>query len=201
MFRIGYDPDFAPIAFTAKEGVADGRAIRRLAAACEQAGVACEFVAVALAEQEASLANGDVDALATVAATPERKARLVLSPAFVETGAAWFAQQSFDPAVAPPRTPVVTPAKGPLVEIISRNWPHLTVITVPDYPQALQGVLDGRAAAAALNIDVGWRMCQQRFCGRFGRPAKPFCKVGLAMACLEESRSGVFARLSAALAG
>ena len=204
MLTIGYDPDFAPISFRSNAGDADGKAIALLRAACEDAGIACRFEAVPLAGQEDALAGGDVDALAAVAATEERKARYALSRPVMETGAAWFAPLAsghtpFDPEAATDKTPVTTPASGPLARLIAERWPHLTCLPAQSYRDALMRVADGEAVAAALNIDVGRALCERYVPGIVHLPDVPFMRVELALACLKGRHEEVLKRLSAAI--
>lgn len=209
-FKIGYDPDFAPISFRDARGEPDGVAIGRLAAACSAAGIDCIFVPVALGEQQHRLAEGEVDALAAVASTRERKAGLDLSPPYLETGAAWFSpapvqavpldRAAFDPSAAPAGTRVTTPSAGPLLAILADRWPHLQIVPAASYRDALERVVGGEASAAALNIDAGRQMCRALFPGRFSLPSAPFLTVSLALACGIGLQRAVLARLSAALA-
>ena len=87
MPTIGYDPDFAPISFTAEDGEAEGRAINTLREAAERAGVECRFVPVELLKQDAFLEAGIVDVLAAMALTPERCERFNMSAPYLDTGA------------------------------------------------------------------------------------------------------------------
>lgn len=200
MFTIAYDPSFAPITFRGRHGEAEGEAVRRIAAACAGAGVACRFEPAALADQDRLLAGREVDALAAVAATPERANRFALSRPFLETGAAWFSPVPFDPSRAPDATPVTTPAAGPLVAVLGAKWPRLQIVPASSYLDALQRVLAGQAVAAALNIDAGRQICARDFPGCFVLPDAPFLAVELAIACLKGAHDGVLARLSAAIA-
>lgn len=202
MLSIGFDPEFTPISFTDDAGEADGRAVRLLRAACERAGVACRFVPVALAAQEARLVDGTVDAIAVMAATPERRARYGLSEPYLITGAAWFALKSsglrpFDPGAAP--AAIATPATGPLVRVVAESWPHLAVLPVSGYREALDKVAGGEAAAAALNFDAGKHMCEVLHSGKFALPEQPFLEIPLAVACRSGSQDAALARLFAAL--
>ncbi|GIL03029.1 MAG: hypothetical protein BroJett030_29280 [Alphaproteobacteria bacterium] len=196
VLRIGYDPDFAPITFADGRGDADGTAIRRLAAACAAAGIDCRFVPVALAEQARRLADGSVDALAAIGATPARRRQLDLSRVYLTTGAAWFAPAPFDPSAASPAARIATPVDGPLAAVVSARWPHLHVVAVAGYAQALSAVAEGRAAAAALNIDVGTAMCAARFPGAFQVPDRPFLTIGLALAWGASADAATRRRLS-----
>lgn len=195
---IGYDPDFAPISFTDTCGEGEGRAIDLLRKACTAADVACGLVPVVLADQEDALISGKVKALAAMAVTPEREERFDLSTPYLVTGAAWFALGSFEPASRP--ATIVTPASGPLVRIIAERWPHLAIMPVTGYRDALARVADGEAAAAALNIDAGSFICERDFAGRFVLPKSPFLEIPLALACLRQGRAGHMRDLFAAIA-
>ena len=180
---IGYDPDFAPISFINAHGEGEGRAISLLREACAAADVACGFVPVVLADQEDALHSGKVDALAAMALTPERKRRFDLSAPYFVTGAAWFALDPFDPESR--SASIVTPASGPLVRIVAERWPHLAIMPVTGYREALERVAGGEAAAAALNFDAGSFICERDFGGRFALPNVPFLEIPLALACLK----------------
>ena len=199
MPTIGYDPDFAPISFTAEDGEAEGRAINTLREAAERAGVECRFVPVELLKQDAFLEAGIVDVLAAMALTPERCERFNMSAPYLDTGAAWFALKSFDPELVPAGTSVVTPAAGPLNSVVSARWPHLNVLAATGYDDALKQVVEGGAMAATLNIDVGRFLCERDFSDQFMLPESPFFEVSLALACRKGRRGGQLDQLFGAI--
>lgn len=199
--RIGYNPDFAPFA-ACRNGRAEGLVVARLAGALDAAGLMGDFRPVPLPTMVARLLAGDVDALAGVAVAPARDGVLAFSGPLVMTGGAWFALADAAwpdddglRAAEPGRWRVVTPAAGPLAAPVRSRFPGLRLLTCTDYPEALQAVLDGRAEAAALNLQVGRHMAARDHPGRFALPDTPFFPVPLALAVPAGDPAGLLPRL------
>ena len=135
------------------------------------------------------LAAGRIDALAGTAFIPQRRAALEFSRPVALTGGAWFAAEGGnwpdDQALLAERSPpwrVITPATGPLFELIGQHFPLLSVLSCEDYASALQGVLDGRADAAALNWQVGNRLCDKDYPALIRHADAAFVNVPLVIA-------------------
>ena len=194
--RIVYDPDFAPLTYRNEQGEAAGRIITRLSNALSHADIDCQFVPVAMSCHEAMIAEGGCDAIAALARTPERSRHFDFAPPFTTTGGSFFARRPFDAKHQPAGTVVATPAAGPLAALILSRFPQLDVAAVTDYETALNAVVDGKAAAAALNRDVGRLICEHRFTGCFDLPDRIEFPVSIGMALLKGRHPDMIAALN-----
>jgi polar amino acid transport system substrate-binding protein len=182
--RVGHDAPFEPFAF-----VADGRSQGMLIEVIEQAvrslPIRCTFVPLALDRIERELEAGTIDAIAFKGVTPGRQRVMDFSDPLVMTGGAAFTRldlpASGDLAGYAGRT-VVTPRQGPLAAQIAEEFPQLKLLTVDSYESALAAVLSGQADVAALNFQVGTRLVNQKYRGRFNLPAEPYTRLPLAFA-------------------
>ncbi len=189
---VGYNPDFAPFAFE-RGGVASGLVIERLSAILTGARIPFVLSPVSLPEMIATLCAGGVDLLAGIASIPQRHPSMALSRPIAMSGGAWFTPGSgswpsdadLENSHRPPWR-AVTPATGPLVDIIRERFPLVQLQTCGDYEAALQTVINGGADAAALNWQVGRMLCEQQHPSLFHSARAPFCAIPLAIA----TRSG-----------
>jgi ABC-type amino acid transport substrate-binding protein len=201
--RAGYNPDFRP--FIWQE---DGEPRGELADICrnlfEQAAIEVEFVALGLIESQTALLNGDIDALIGMAASPDREDKFLFSQPLIQTGGAWFVRQETtwpdDQELAGSDAgtlTVTTPERGPLLAQIKDLFPDLGLLACDNYTQALQMVMDGKVDAAALNLQVGAEMAEDRHPGAFRIPRTPFFRVALAIATTRDDPSGLIGKLHA----
>jgi len=188
VIRIGFNPDFAPFAVFEK-GLPTGITIERTVQVLEGAGIEATFIPEALPHMEKQLLAGVFDALAGVAATPDRADRLSYSKPLMITGGAWFVlagtEWPADDALAqsaPGRRRVVTPLAGPLAAVIRKRYPNLAIDACTDYGDALAAVVRSKADAAALNWQVGCMQVERDHPGRFALPDTPFIQIPLALA-------------------
>ncbi len=190
---VGYQADFAP--FMVDEDGPCGLVIDRLVPLLTAQGVRASWVALALTEQLPALESGDVDMLAGLGVTAERAEQLVFGPALVRTGGALFRLTG----AADGAYRIATPSSGPLRLAVTEAFPESEVELVQDYPAALNAVVEGSAAAAALNFHVGWEVAERLHPGGFVAPEEPFAPVDLAPAALAGHEcAGLLARLAAA---
>lgn len=192
---IGYDPSFEPLAFE-HNGEAMGIVIERTSSILNQAGLAYRYSPVALHNMIPWLNSGQVQLITGVAANPQRQRQLQLSKALVITGGAWFSAmrarlptEQKGPEKSPIPRSVITPESGPLVHYIEKQFPDIQLSTCADYPSALDYVLQGRADAAALNFQVGTRLCQNQYPDLFELPTRPFLTIPLTLASKRDDKS------------
>jgi ABC-type amino acid transport substrate-binding protein len=123
-----------------------------------RSGITAQFLALDDSELLTRLAHGSVDVIAPIAVTAERRKRVRFSAALVSTAAAWFIRResgrSAGEAPAGGET-VATPSSGPLEALLRQRFPELMILPTPDYDAALDSVVRGRAAVAALNLHAG----------------------------------------------
>jgi ABC-type amino acid transport substrate-binding protein len=195
-FRIGHDPDLPPLNFV-ENGASRGLVIDIAAETFRRIGRDAAFVPVPHARLEAAL-DGGIDGIAFQGIVPERQARFDFAAPYLVSGGAWFVRAgSAEPAGS---ARVVTPAAGPLAGEIARRFPAMKREVVPSYRDALNAVRDGRAEAAALNLQVGAYLCRRDFPGLFQVPRAPFAPVPIALAVKQGAHADLLAAFSRALA-
>ena len=81
------------------------------------------------------------------------------------------------------------------------------VVAVPDgalgldgYDACFQAVLDGRADAAALNLDVGRERAERDYPGKFVLPKRPFLPVRMSLACRRSDSAQLLDKFNEGLA-
>ena len=177
---IGYQADFPP--FMQEGDPPAGLVIDALDSgvdALRRAGVDVGWVPLTLAGQMPALADGRVDMLAGLAVTAERRHSLVFGKPLVRTGGALFVARGTSASLV---RRIVTPASGPLRAPVSTRFPDCELVDAEDYPDALSRVVEGRAAAAALNLHVGSALAEREFAGLFELPRELFAALDLAPA-------------------
>jgi ABC-type amino acid transport substrate-binding protein len=168
-FRVGYEPDFPPLTFS-KGGSARGLIVDLLRAVFERMPVTPEFIPVPLPQHEEAIARGNIESIAYKATVDGRTEIWSFSDPLLTTGIAWFPPTGAPP---PPYTKVATPARGPLIGMLAKFYPGISVVGVDDYRAALRAAADGRADAAALNFHVGTHLAQRDFPTVFDLPTTP----------------------------
>ncbi len=196
--RLAHDDPFPPFAVY-KDGRSEGIVIDILQEALKRVNMEPVYTPAHMDKIQDLLKAGDVDGLAFLGITPERKKLYDFSDPLVITGGALFVG-------APNPSPsglkefegknVVTPLKGPLAGFIRNQFPKVNVITVEDYPAALKAVLDGKADAAALNPQVGIQLANQLFHGKFTFPRNVFLEVPLAVCVLKGTHAALLQKVN-----
>lgn len=199
--RLAHDDPFPP--FTVyKEGRSEGIVIDILQEALKRVNMEPVFTPAHMDKIQDLLKAGEVDGLAFLGITPERKKLYDFSDPLVITGGALFVPAP-NPSPADLKEfegkSVVTPLKGPLASFIKNQFPKVNVITVEDYPAALKTVLDGKADAAALNPQVGIQLANQLFHGKFTFPKNVFLEVPLALCVLKGTHAALLQKVNEGL--
>ena len=195
---LGYNPDFAPFTWEEK-GRPCGLVIQRLEHLFASAGITLHFSPLAMGKLVPHLANGNIDAIAVTAASAGRQGALGFSKPLALSGGAWFALRDAahcalgNPSVS---TRVITPATGPLRELIREQFPQVQLETSADYNSALRAVIRGEVHMAALNLQVGSVLCERDFPGQFRIPQVSFCSLPLAMAVALDDPKQLLTRLN-----
>jgi ABC-type amino acid transport substrate-binding protein len=120
---------------------------------------------------------------------PERQKTYDFTDPYLISGGALFVKSpnppSFDLKEFEGKT-VATPKKGPLAGYIEKKFPKVKAVTdVKNYVETLQAVVDGKADAAALNMQSGSVLARQRFPGKFSLPEKSFLEVPIGVGVLK----------------
>ena len=199
--RIAHPP-IEPFAFV-KDGQTQGLVVDILRAAAKREHLAIAFVPISYAQVRNALANGTADAIAPFPISARALPNYDVSGVILTTGGALFVR-------APDRTPpglaalagktVVTPSFGPFVTFIHRNFPQVRVIQAASYPDSLNRVLTGQAAAAALNIQEGASAVAKSYAGRITIPSTVFEQIQLGLAVAKGKHSDFLRKLNAGLA-
>lgn len=200
--RIGFHQPFEPFGFMEGER-ATGWLVELVSAAMARGAIAHSFVPLPIARAGEALLAGEVDVLAYQGITPARQAEMDFSEPLVQTGAALFTLMPAAPAAsldALHGKRIATPKAGPLYAEISRSHPDITVLDGVSYPESLRAVLDGRADAAALNLQAGLRLARQSFAGKFALPEVPYATLPLALAVAKGRRPVLLQTFNQALA-
>ena len=198
--RIGFDNPLPPFAWL-EGGRPAGLLIDRVAAIVAASGFTADYVALPLERSEEALLAGEVDLLAFKAVVPHRLDSLAFSRPIQSTGAALFALRGSPVAghgdlAACGGSSIATPRKGPLAQLLAQRCPDCRVVLTEGYGESLQAVVDGVAAAAALNVHVGAHWAQAEFPGRFAPPLSQFASLELAMAVARGRGDWILERLA-----
>lgn len=197
---VGYEGDFAPLTFV-EGGQARGLVIDLLSEAFDRIGVGADFVTVPLPEHEEAIRSGKIDTVAFKAITPERQRDYDFSIPITTTGAAWFASASKPVEGSRPLSGsrLTTPAAGPLIAQLRRNFPDCSFVDVNSYAEALNAVIDGKADYAALNFHMGCYLANRDHAGRFHLPDAPFQQMAIGFALAKGSNADFLVRFNRAL--
>ena len=198
--RIAHPP-IEPFAFV-KNGQTQGLLVDILRAAAAREHLAIVFIPISYAQVRGALAHGAADAIAPFPVSLGVPPNYDVSEAFLATGGALFVR-------APNPTPsglaalsgktVVTPSFGPFVAYIHKRYPRVTVSQAASYPESLDRVIDGQAAAAALNIQEGARAVANSYAGRITVPSITFEPIQLGIAVAKGKHADFLKRLNAGL--
>jgi polar amino acid transport system substrate-binding protein len=177
-----------------------------LRAAAAREGIDIVFVPESPAQLGETLTDGTADAIAPAPINPER---YDFTTAFIVTGGALFVR-------APNPTPsgfealsgktVVTPEGGPFVSFIKQKFPRVIVAPTSassmtnEYVESLDRVVDGRADAAALNIQEGTRVVAASYAGKITVPTTMFLQLSLGLAVAKGQHADLLKRFDEGLA-
>jgi polar amino acid transport system substrate-binding protein len=198
--RVAHPIQLRPL-ISVKDGQTVGLVADILRAAAARAGITIVFVPLASGSMKA-LTDGTVDAIAPMLINAKSEEVYDFTDAFVVTGGGLFAR-------APNPTPdlaslggktVATPSFGPFVAYIHENFPSVTVVPTKSYPESLDLVVSGQAAAAALNMEEGTAVVAASYAGKITVPATMFLREPLGLAVLKGSHADLVRRLDAGLA-
>jgi ABC-type amino acid transport substrate-binding protein len=201
MLVLAYIDPFPPFSFTGAEGP-EGVALSIVRESFARVGIDCDFRPLPQPEVREAVFSGAVDGCACLGITEERCATWAFSAPYLWTGGALFTARSLDldaaagapgSALSPPgRGPVpaaspeefrgrviATPESGPLIGPLRASFPEVEVLAVTDYESALRAVIQGRAAAAALNLHVGAQLAERLWPGRFWMPDRAYLPTAL----------------------
>lgn len=199
--RLAHDDPFLPFA-AHKDGRSQGIVIDILQEALKRVSIQPVFIPAHMDKIQDLVKDEEVDGLAFLGITADRRKLYDFSEPLLITGGALFVR-------APHPSPsglaefegktVVTPLKGPLAAYIKNQFPRVNLVTVEDYPEALKAVLEQKAAAAALNPQVGIHLANQLFPGNFTYPKSVFLKVPLALAVLKGTHAALLQKINEGL--
>ena len=191
IFRLAHVDHFPPFA-VAREGKSEGLAIEILDRALATVDMAAVYIPDNLDNVQDLVQQDRADGIAVFAVNPERRKTYEFSDPILITGGGLFAKISGPHVLdleACGGKKVCTPLKGPLTGFIRTGFPKVNLVTVRDYPDALETVLRGEADAAALNFHVGIIMVNEQFPGKFAIPEKNFLSTPLAVAAIKGKKT------------
>lgn len=144
------------------------------------------MLAMPFEELHTALSRGVASAIFPVGVSAERNDRFDFTEPLLSTGGGLFTKVS-DGAAMPTLEAlhgkvVTTPIAGPLYRIIQRNAPAIDLLSSGSYEESFQQLIEGRAAAAALNIHVGKAMVEQHYAGSIRVPSETFVALPMAVA-------------------
>jgi len=184
LFRLAHVAHFPPFAVHEK-GKSRGLAIDLLDRILAEVGAETIYIPGDMSGIEDLVHRSHADGIAFFAITPERQTLYDFSDALIVTGGALFVKKPAAYALALADyvgRKVSTPRKGPLFGYIRNEFPQIILRATDDYPEAMELVLAGDAAAAALNLHAGIRMANQFYPGQFSLPDSAFLEISLAVA-------------------
>jgi polar amino acid transport system substrate-binding protein len=191
VYRLAHVDHFPPFAFT-REAKSVGLAIELLDRALATVNMAAVYIPDNLDKVQDLVQGDQADGIAVFAVNPERRKTYEFSEPILITGGGLFAKISgphvFDLEAYSGKS-VCTPLKGPLTGFIRTGFPKVKLLTVKDYPDALETVLQGKADAAALNFHVGIKLVSEQFPGEFAIPEKSFLRTPLAVAAIKGEKT------------
>jgi ABC-type amino acid transport substrate-binding protein len=197
--RVAHPTQLGPL-ISIKDGKTVGLVADILRAAAEHEGMTIVFVPMPSGATKA-LGDGTVDAIAPMLITSKSQLIYDFTEAFVVTGGGLFVR-------APNPTPslselsgktVATPSFGPFVSYIRENFPGVNVVPTSSYAESLDMVVNGKADAAALNIEDGASVAAS-YAGKITVPVTVFLREPLGLAVLKGRHADVVERLNAGLA-
>ena len=202
-FKIGFDVPFEPFGLL-EDGKPSGMLIELIDTLLTRASVAHEFVSMTLAETEAALFGGRVDALAFKGVTPERLKTMRFSEPLVVSGGATFTRTDSRPEPnlrAYAGKTLVTPRKGPLWMNVERNHPDIALVDGDSYEGSFTTLIAGKADVAALNLHAGIAIATRLFPGRIRTPTEPYTPLPISFAIANSGPAALVEAINRELAG
>ena len=199
--RFVFADPFPPFAYTENDRPA-GFIIDLIGRIVALSGRRAEFIPAPLDRAPERLSSGNAEALAPQAITAQRLAEFDFSRPLCRTGGALFFPQHAESGQSLKDLAgqaVATPNKGPLKTALQTEFPEVAIIGLPDYPAALQAVLDGKASAAALNLHAGAMVAHRFHPGHF-KAGQIFWRLDLAVAVLKNQQPALIETIDDGLA-
>jgi len=190
--RVAFERDFPPFTYV-DQGVAAGAALDIIRVAFAAVRVECQFVPAVMRDRRLLMRRGEVDAWALLSVSKERSLDLYFSEPYLSTGAGIFYRrgESGRQAQGGVTSRIVTPANGPLRQEILGHFPQAELCLAESYEACLRTVIEDRADAAALNIDVGAMLAERLYPGKFDLPTHPFLATPVAVGACRPSGQSV----------
>jgi polar amino acid transport system substrate-binding protein len=182
-----------------QSGKTTGLFVDLLRAVGDRVGIEIEFVPVPFEQVQGTLTDGRADAIFPLGITSERRVSFDFTDAFLMTGGALYVrvpQPTPENLAALSGKILVTPRTGPLAALIQKNAPGVKLQLTADYEESLARLIDGRADAAALNIQVGAALAKRLYPGQITIPRAMFSQEGLAIAVRKGQKSELLTRLA-----
>lgn len=187
-YRIGFDVPFEPFGLL-DDGRPTDMLVELVRALLDRAGIAHSFETMPLAETEAALFSGRVDALAFKGVTPQRLRTMTFSEPLIVSGGAAFTRSDLEPSTdlaGYAGKTIVTPKKGPLWAHIENSLPALRLVDGDSYEGSFTMLANGRADVAALNLHAGIAIARRLFPGQFRLPTAPYTALPIAFAIAKD---------------
>jgi ABC-type amino acid transport substrate-binding protein len=204
--RVAHPAQLAPFIFV-KDGKTTGLVADILRAAAAREGIDITFVPESPGQLRGTLTNGTTVAIAPA---PIGLGPYDFTTPLLVTGGGLFVRA---PIPAPPGLAtfsgkiVITPKDGPFVHFIRQNFPNVQVLATHgssmmtnEYLESLDSVIEGKADAAALNIQEGARVVSASYAGKITVPKTMFAKLSLGLAVIKGQHADLLNRFDIGLA-
>jgi ABC-type amino acid transport substrate-binding protein len=199
--RLVFPDPFPPFAVSAR-GNPEGLALEIIHNAFTKVAYRVIFFPEKMTSIKKLLRDGGLDGAAVMGVHAERRKVYDFSDPYLVSGGALFTEApnpTFSDLGAFAGKTVTTPERGPLAGYIRKHFPQVHLLTVNDYPETLETVLDKKADAAALNLHAGRQLASRLFPDRFSLPERAFVDVPLAIAVLKNQRSALLKKFNEGL--
>jgi len=193
MVKLAYINPLPPFAVW-KETGHEGLAIDIVEQSLRRSSVNVAFLPAAMNEVQDLVLAQKIQGIAFLALNSARRRIYDFSDPYIFTGGALFVKSSNPPPGDLKELMgriVTTPDKGPHVDYIAKEFPTVNLLTVADYRTAMEAVLEGRADAAALDIEIGTHLSSLMFPGKFTLPERVFNRSVLAVAVLKDTQGSL----------
>jgi polar amino acid transport system substrate-binding protein len=200
--RIAHQNNFPPFVYT-KNGKSVGLIIDILDAVAAREKLKIIFLSVPFTQVQGTLTDGRADAIVPLAITPDRQKTYDFSSYLVMTDGALFVKSPH----ATPRNlgvlagkTIVTPKTGPFVDYIQKTAPNAKLIITKNYQVSFDYIVNNKADAAALNLQVGATIVAASYSGKITVPKKMFTELPLAAAVKKGQHADLLKQLDIGIA-
>lgn len=200
VLKVAHDEAFPPFIYV-ENGKTVGLAADLLNAAAKSANITIDYVPVPFADIQGAI-NDKADAIFPIAINPERERIYDFSSPVLMTGGAFFVLKPHDTPkdkTELENKKITTPKTGPLANYLINNYPASTVLVTSNYDESLNQLMEKEADVAALNLQVGSALAEQKYPSAIQLPNTLFLKLPLALAVEKNKHSALISQLNQGL--